>query len=190
MLDATRRSLEQHAEMVEQLRRGDRVAEIVEVAGAIAAAYRQGGKLVLFGNGGSAADAQHVAAEFTGRYVLERPGLPAIALGDNTAAISAIGNDYGFDQVFARQLAAFGRPGDVALGLSTSGASANVLEGIRAAREIGMLTVSITGSAGVGLAGLSHHCIVIPSADTPQVQEGTMLVCHLVCQLVEQELFG
>ncbi|MDX6548180.1 MAG: D-sedoheptulose 7-phosphate isomerase, partial [Gaiellales bacterium] len=143
-----------------------------------------------FGNGGSAADAQHIATELTGRYLLDRPPLAALALADNTAALTANGNDFGFDEVFARQLRALGRPGDVAVGLSTSGASRNVLAGLTAARESGLATVGITGPRGDAMTVLCDHCIRIPAEQTPQIQEGTMLVLHTICELVEHDLFA
>jgi D-sedoheptulose 7-phosphate isomerase len=163
---------------------------VAAAAHALAAALQAGNKLLTFGNGGSAADAQHVAAEFTGRYLLERPPLPAVALSENAAAVTAIGNDYGFDQVFARQVRAYAGNGGAAIALSTSGSSPNVLEGLRAAREAGLLAVGVTGPRGELMRELCDHLLVIPADDTPQIQEGTMLVLHTVCELVEQRLFG
>ncbi len=156
----------------------------------MAASFRAGGKVLLFGNGGSAADAQHVAGELTGRYLLERAPLPALALADATAGFTAIGNDYGYAEVFARQVRALGRPGDVAVGLSTSGGSANVLAGLRAARDLDLVTVGVTGRGGHRLAELCDHCLAVPADETPQMQEGTMLMLHTVCELVEHELFA
>jgi D-sedoheptulose 7-phosphate isomerase len=131
-----------------------------------------------------------VAAEFTGRYLLDRPPLPAIALAENAASVTAIGNDYGFDQVFARQVRAFAGSGGAAIGLSTSGASANVHEGLRAAREAGLLTIGVTGAGGEPIRALCDHLVTIPAEQTPQIQEGTMLVLHTLCELVEHRLFG
>jgi D-sedoheptulose 7-phosphate isomerase len=153
-------------------------------------ALRAGGKLLIAGNGGSAADAQHVAAEFTGRYLLDRPPLPAIALAENAAAVTAIANDYGFEQVFARQVRAFAGRGGAAIGLTTSGTSANVHEGLRAAREAGLLTIGVSGAGGGAMAALCDHLVTIPAEQTPQIQEGTMLVLHTLCELVEHRLFG
>jgi D-sedoheptulose 7-phosphate isomerase len=190
MRERALRRLELHAEMARALV-DDALAESVErVAALIAERYRANAKLLLFGNGGSAADAQHIATELTGRYLLDRAPLAALALADSTASLTAIGNDFGFDQVFARQVAAFGRRGDVAVGLSTSGSSANVLAGMVAAREGGLATVGITGPGGDALAALCDHCIRIPAEQTPQIQEGTMLVLHTICELVEHDLFA
>jgi D-sedoheptulose 7-phosphate isomerase len=190
MRERALRRLELHAEMARALV-GESLAESIElVAALIAERYRAGATLLLFGNGGSAADAQHIATELTGRYLLDRPPLAALALADNTAALTAIGNDFGFDEVFARQVRAFGRPGDVAVGLSTSGGSGNVLAGLMAAREAGLATVGITGPRGDAMAPLCDHCIRIPAEQTPQIQEGTMLVLHTICELVEHDLFA
>jgi D-sedoheptulose 7-phosphate isomerase len=185
-----RRRLELHARMVETLAEGEAVEQLRVVAAAIAGCYRGGGKVILFGNGGSAADAQHIAGEFTGRMLVDRPPLPAVALADNAAGFSAIGNDYGYVEVFARQIRAFGRAGDVAIGLSTSGGSANVLAGMRVARDLDLVTVGITGLHGHRLAELSDHSVQIPAEDTPVIQEGTMLALHTICVLVDDELFG
>jgi D-sedoheptulose 7-phosphate isomerase len=190
MRDRALRRLELHAEMARALVDDDLAAAIEQVAGLIAQRYRAGATLLLFGNGGSAADAQHIATELTGRYLLDRRPLAALALADNTASLTAIGNDFGFDQVFARQVRAFGREGDVAVGLSTSGASANVLAAVAAAREAGLATIGITGPRGDQLAELCDHCIRIPAEQTPQIQEGTMLVLHTICELVEHDLFA
>ncbi len=188
--DIIRARLELHAEMAQALIDPQVEATVAAVAHAICESYRQGGKVLLFGNGGSAADAEHIAGELTGRYLMDRAPLPAIALADSAAGFSAIGNDYGFGEVFARQVRAFGRPGDVAVGLSTSGGSANVLAGLRAARDLELVTVGVTGRTGHRLAELSDHCVHVPADQTPQIQEGTMLVLHTVCELVEHELFA
>jgi D-sedoheptulose 7-phosphate isomerase len=162
------------------------VAAVVRAAEVIAGALRDGGKVLAFGNGGSAADATHFAAELVGRYLLERDGLPATSLSDNASALTAISNDYGYERVFARQVEALGRPGDVALGISTSGRSANVLAGLTAARAAGLATLALTG--GDGLSGEADVCIAIPSRETPRVQEGHTLVAHILCELVERAL--
>ena len=190
MGDRALRRLQLHADMAAALVTAELASSLERCAGAVAARLEAGGTLVLFGNGGSAADAHHVAAEFTGRYMLERDPLPAVALAENAAAVTAIGNDYGFDQVFARQVRAYRRAGGAAIALSTSGSSANVLEGLRAARECELLTVGVTGPRGEAMGELCDHLIVIPADDTPQIQEGTMLVLHTLCELVEQRLFA
>lgn len=171
------------------------LAGVTEVAGRLTDTLRDGGKALLFGNGGSAADATHLAAELVGRYKLERDALPALSLSDNVSSVTAIGNDYAYDVTFARQVQAFGREGDVAIGLSTSGRSVNVLRGLEAAAELGLHTVAITGAAGQQLSGEAPHLgrtadlwLAMPTADTPRVQECTMLIGHTICELVERSL--
>jgi D-sedoheptulose 7-phosphate isomerase len=164
------------------------VGAVVRAADLIAGALRDGGKVLAFGNGGSAADATHFAAELVGRYLLERDGLPAISLSDNASALTAISNDYGYERVFARQVEALGRRGDVALGISTSGRSANVLAGLSAARGGGLATVALTGGDGGAMRDAAEVCIVVPSGETPRVQEGHTLVTHILCELVERAL--
>lgn len=161
-----------------------------EVAERIIGAFRDGHKVLLFGNGGSAADAQHIAAEFVGRYYLDRPALPAQALTVNTSSLTAIGNDYDFVQVFSRQVEAFGQPGDVAIGISTSGNSRNVIEALRAAKHRDMVTIALTGESGGQMKAEAEYCICVPSTDTPRIQEGHILVGHIVSELVEQAIFG
>lgn len=162
---------------------------IAEVAHRIGGALREGHKVLLFGNGGSAADAQHIAAELVGRYHRERPGLPALALTVNTSSLTAIGNDYSFERVFARQVDAFGMSGDVAIAISTSGESTNVLLGAEHARAKGLMTVGLTGRTGGRLRQIVDYCICIPSKNTPRIQEAHILLGHIICELVEQALF-
>jgi D-sedoheptulose 7-phosphate isomerase len=164
------------------------VGAVVRAVDLIVGALRDGGKVLAFGNGGSAADATHFAAELVGRYLLERDGLPAISLSDNASALTAISNDYGYERVFARQVEALGRPGDVALGISTSGRSANVLAGLTAARAGGLATLALTGGDGGSMRDAADVCIAVPSAETPRVQEGHTLVAHVLCELVERAL--
>lgn len=147
---------------------------------------RSGGKILTFGNGGSAADAQHLAGELVGRFRRERPGLPALALTTDPSVITAIGNDMGFDAVFRRQVEAHGRAGDVAVGISTSGRSPNVVEALRLARQRGLLTVGMTGGGGGRLGGLVHYLVDVPSHDTPRIQEVHAMVVHVLCELVEE----
>jgi len=161
-----------------------------EVAHVLIATYRADGQLFLFGNGGSAADAQHIAAEFLGRYYLERPAMAATALTVNTSALTAIGNDYAFENVFARQLEALGRRGDVAVGISTSGNAANVVAGLRAASERGLITVAMTGRGGGQARELADHWVGVPSDDVPRIQESHIMIGHIWSELVEAELFG
>jgi D-sedoheptulose 7-phosphate isomerase len=167
------------------------VSLIARVSEILLNALKSGNKLLLFGNGGSAADAQHIAAEFVGRFAFDRPALPALALSVNTSCLTAIGNDYGFEQVFSRQLDAFGRPGDVAIGFSTSGNSPNVLNGISTAKKIGLHTIAFTGTPGGKLKQSADldHCLCAPSGETPRIQECHILIGHIVSELVEQELF-
>jgi D-sedoheptulose 7-phosphate isomerase len=159
-----------------------------EITAAIVAALRAGNKLLIIGNGGSAGDAQHIAAEIVGRYKRDRPAYAAIALTTDTSALTAIANDYGFEQVFARQIAGLGRPGDVLLALSTSGRSTNILAGLRTARERGLVTVGFTGSNGDALRDLCDHLLVAPSDDTPIVQQIHLTVSHAICHEIEQAM--
>jgi D-sedoheptulose 7-phosphate isomerase len=149
---------------------------------------RGGGKIVVFGNGGSAADAQHFAAELLGRFVLERAPFPAISLTDNTSAITAVGNDYGFENVFSRQLRGLGQRGDIALGISTSGNSSNVIEAVRVAAGLGMITMGLTGGDGGKLRNEVDHCLIAPADGTPRIQEVHAVVIHIICEIVERQL--
>jgi D-sedoheptulose 7-phosphate isomerase len=164
--------------------------QVSVVGHALAMALATGKKVLFFGNGGSAADAQHLAAELTGRYQVERPGLAGLALTVNTSSLTAIGNDYSYEMIFARQLEALGCPGDVAIGISTSGNSANVLRGIEAARSKKLATVGLTGGNGGLLGPLADYCIRVPSASTPRIQEVHILTGHILCEIVERELYG
>jgi D-sedoheptulose 7-phosphate isomerase len=159
-----------------------------EIAAAMIAALRSGNKLLIIGNGGSAADAQHIAAEIVGRYKHERAAYAAIALTTDTSALTAIANDYGFEQVFARQIAALGERGDVLLALSTSGRSLNILSALRTARERGLVTVGLTGSKGEALGALCDHLLIAPSEDTPIIQQIHLTVAHGICDEIEQTM--
>lgn len=158
------------------------------IAGVIVAALRAGNKLLIIGNGGSAADAQHIAAEIIGRYKQERPGYAAIALTTDTSALTAIANDYGFEQVFARQVEGLGQRGDVLLALSTSGRSPNILAALRKARERGLVTIGFTGGKGEALSASCDHLLVAPSDDTPVVQQIHLAIGHGICDAVEQTM--
>jgi D-sedoheptulose 7-phosphate isomerase len=155
---------------------------------ALAERLGQGGKLLLFGNGGSAADAQHIAAEFVGRYTCERPAIPAMALTVNTSTLTAVANDYGYSEVFARQVSAFGTKKDAVIGISTSGNSPSVLGGIAAARERGILTIGFTGGTGGQLRGAVDLCLAVPSTATPRIQECHILAGHIVSGYCEHVL--
>jgi D-sedoheptulose 7-phosphate isomerase len=166
------------------------VSTIAKVSECLVNSMKNGNKLFLFGNGGSAADAQHIAAEFVGRFAFDRPALPALALSVNTSCVTAIGNDYGFDLVFSRQLEALARPGDIAIGISTSGNSSNVLHGLLVSREMRMCTVAFTGCTGGKLKGAADYCICAPSNKTPRIQECHILIGHIISELVEKSIFG
>ncbi len=159
-----------------------------KIAAVIVTALRSGNKLLIIGNGGSAADAQHIAAEIVGRYKQNRPAYAAIALTTDTSALTAIANDYGFEQVFSRQVEGLGSRGDVLLALSTSGRSPNILAALRVARERGLITVGFTGSKGETLGALCDHLLVAPSDDTPVIQQLHLAVAHGICDEVEQTL--
>ena len=165
----------------------DAIARLCDV---VVDSVRAGGKVILFGNGGSAADATHIAAEFVGRFAFDRDPMPALSLSDNVSAITAIGNDYAYDLTFSRQLKALGSSGDVAIGLSTSGSSANVLNALRVAREKQIFSAAFTGAKGAEMAALADLAVMIPSAATARIQEGYMLSAHIMCEVVEQTLFG
>ncbi len=162
--------------------------EICALVERVAASYQRGGKLILFGNGGSAADAQHIAAELLGHFRLERQPWPAIALTTNTSSLTAISNDYRFEDVFARQVRAWAKPEDVVVGITTSGSSANVLAGLSAAREIGATTVGLCGTKTKALDPLCDLVVAVPSTDTPRIQEAHILIGHIVCEEVERIL--
>lgn len=173
----------------QQLQQGDFAAQTVEVARVIISSLRAGGKVIFFGNGGSAQDAGHLAAELMGRFAFDRPGLAAISLPDATAAITAIGNDYSYDEVFARQVLAAGRPGDVVVGLTTSGNSPNVVRALEVAGQAGMTTVTLTGAHGGKVVDVAEICIRVPSRDTGRIQEACLHLGHSICEMVEAALF-
>ena len=172
--------------------RGDAafVSTLSSVAESLIRAYREGNKVLLFGNGGSANDAQHIATELVGRFAFDRPALPAISLAESLSSVTAIGNDHGFEQIFSRQMEALARPGDIAIAISTSGNSPNVLHGVAAANKIGVLTVGLTGRSGGKLRSIVKECICVPSDETLRIQECHTLIGHILSQIVEQELFG
>jgi D-sedoheptulose 7-phosphate isomerase len=164
------------------------VAAVASAAALIGERVRAGGKLLVCGNGGSAADATHIAAELVGRFLAERRALPALSLSDNASAVTAISNDYGYERVFARQVEAFAAPADVALGISTSGSSPNVLAALAAARERGLATIALTGAAGGRLRDAVDILIAVPADATPRIQEAHTVVAHILCELVEREI--
>ncbi len=161
-----------------------------EAATACIKCIREGGKVLLAGNGGSAADAQHIAGEFVSRFAFDRPGLAAIALTTDTSILTAIGNDYGYEMLFSRQIQALGRAGDLFVGYSTSGKSPNVLMAFESARQAGLTCVGFTGNRRGRMRELCHHLIEVPSSDTPKIQEGHLVLGHIFCGLVEREIFS
>ena len=150
---------------------------------------KRGGKILLAGNGGSAADAQHIAGEFVSRFAFDRPGLPAIALTTDTSILTAIGNDYGYERLFARQVQAHGNKGDVFIGYSTSGKSPNILSAFEEARTKGLICIGLTGNRGGLMRGMCDHLLEAPSGDTPKIQEGHLVLGHILCGLVENAIF-
>lgn len=152
--------------------------------------YQNGNRTLLAGNGGSAADAQHIAAELVSRFYFDRPGLPSIALTTDSSMLTAIGNDYGYDKLFARQVQANGTAGDVFIGISTSGNSINVVNALKVAKEMGLVTVGLTGETGGEMKALCDYCICVPSRETPRIQEVHILIGHILCAIVEESMFG
>ncbi len=153
-------------------------------------AYKNGCKTLIAGNGGSAADAQHIAGEFVSRFYFDRHGLASMALTTDTSILTAIGNDYGYEKLFSRQVQANGSKGDVFIGISTSGNSKNILEALKECQEKGIVTVGLTGASGGQMAELCDYCIKVPSSETPRVQEAHILIGHIICAVVEEEIFG
>ena len=166
------------------------IETVAQVSKVLVKTFTQGNKVMLFGNGGSAADSQHIAAEFVGRFAFDRPALPALALSVNTSCVTAIGNDYGFDLVFSRQIEALGRAGDMAIGISTSGNSPNVLKGLETAKKMGIHTVALAGCTGGKMKGAADFCICAPSNETPRIQECHILIGHIISELTEHTIFS
>lgn len=166
-----------------------RLADIEAVAESCIAALRQGKKLLLAGNGGSAADSQHIAAELVGRFEKDRAGLPALALTTNASSMTAIANDYGYDSVFSRQIQAFANGGDVFVGFSTSGDSPNIVSAVEEAKRMGLITVGMTGNSGGKLVDICDHCIRVPDTNTARIQESHITIGHIICSLIEQAIF-
>jgi D-sedoheptulose 7-phosphate isomerase len=174
-----------------QLLADDKILQIVkDCVYIIVTAFQKGNKVLFCGNGGSASDAQHLAAEFSGRFYIDRDALPAEALHCNTSYLTAVGNDYGFDVVYSRMIKGIGNKGDVLVGLSTSGNSKNIINAFKAAKENGMITIGFTGAGGGKLKDASDYLINIPSNDTPRIQESHIMIGHIICQLVEEQYFS
>lgn len=166
------------------------ISKIEEVAQKCVALYKTDKKTILAGNGGSAADAQHIAAELVGRYGFDRPSIPSLALTTDTSNLTAIGNDYGYDQVFSRQLEGMGQEGDIFIGISTSGNSVNILNAFASAKKKNILTVALVGKDGGKMAQEADLAIVVPSNSTPRIQESHILIGHILCDIIEKETFG
>ncbi|BCG64595.1 MAG: D-sedoheptulose 7-phosphate isomerase [Methyloprofundus sp.] len=166
------------------------VALIMEVAQKAVDIYKNGHKTLIAGNGGSAADAQHIAGEFVSRFYFDRPGLASQALTTDTSILTSIANDYGYERLFARQIQANGNTGDMFIGISTSGNSKNIIAALKECKEKGIISVGLTGDTGGKMADLCDYCIKIPSASTPRVQESHILIGHIICSVVEESLFG
>ncbi|HEY2583187.1 MAG TPA: D-sedoheptulose 7-phosphate isomerase [Mucilaginibacter sp.] len=166
------------------------IDEISHAAAVVTEAYKKGKKTMLAGNGGSAADAQHIAGEFVSRFYFDRPGIPSIALSTDTSIITAIGNDYGYEKLFARQLQAQGIEGDVFIGISTSGNSPNILEALKLCKERRIISIGFTGASGGKMDDLCDICIKVPSNETPRIQEAHILIGHIICCIVEEQLFS
>jgi len=188
MIATIKLQLTEHAALIRKIE--DTMTEKIAAAvNLLQDALGAGNKLLIMGNGGSAADAQHFAAEIIGRFKLERPALPAIALTTDSSILTAIGNDYGFEAVFSRQVAGLGRPGDVVFGISTSGNSPNVLAALTKARELGCRTVALLGRDGGTIKSVADISLIVPSDDTPRIQEGHVTIIHIICDLLEKRLF-
>ncbi len=174
---------------VKEIFLAENLGRLVKVIEVITAALKKGNKILLFGNGGSAADAQHLAAEFVNRFLIERPPLPAIALTTDSSVLTSIANDYEYNEIFSKQIRAIGQPGDIAWGLSTSGNSPNVLKGLEAARKLGMTTVALTGRDGGPIAKTADYALNVSSNLTPRVQEAHITAGHVICEMIDYKLF-
>ncbi len=163
--------------------------QLAAAAAACIQSLKNGGKVLLAGNGGSAADAQHIAGELVSRFNFDRPGLAAVALTTDTSILTAIGNDYGYEQLFARQVQALGRAGDIFIAYSTSGKSPNILHALKVARAAGLVCIGFTGSRDAPMPALCHHTLAVPSTETPKIQEGHLVLGHILCGLIERALF-
>ncbi len=189
MKDKIIKAFEESINVKEKFAEEKNIDKIIEVAKAIANAFNDGKKLILFGNGGSSTDASHIAAEFINRFKKDRPGLPAIALNTDMAVITSIANDYDFSEVFAKQLKSLASEGDIVIAISTSGNSPNVLKAMDVAKKKRLITVAFTGSKGEKLASKSTYAFIVPSDNTPRIQETHITLGHVICQMVEEILF-
>ena len=191
MIEYIKREVAASAETKQKILNDERfIAKIAEVAQACLAVYHSNKKTMLAGNGGSAADAQHIAAELVGRYGFDRPSIPSLALTTDTSNLTAIGNDYGYDKVFSRQVEGMGQEGDLFIGISTSGNSQNIITAFEAAKAKGITTVALTGRDGGKMAQMADYALIVPSNATPRIQESHILIGHILCDIIEKELFG
>lgn len=189
MLNEIKSAITEAISVKEQILKDDHQLELIAKAAELCiAAYQRGNKIILAGNGGSAADAQHIAAEFVSRFQFDRPGLPALAITTDTSMLTAIGNDYGYERLFARQLEANGRAGDVFFGISTSGSSRNILFALERCHELNITTIGLTGARGQ-MGALCDICLRVPSTSTPRIQEAHITIGHIICGIVESALF-
>lgn len=178
-------------EIAEKMVRDSKLVRTVAAAAAACVdCLKTGRKILLAGNGGSAADAQHIAGEFVSRFAFDRPGLPAVALTTDTSILTAIGNDYGFEFLFARQVRAHGLPGDIFIAYSTSGKSKNIIRALAEAKQMGLVTIGLTGAIGNEMTDLCDFLLTVPSVYTPKIQEGHLILGHILCGIVEKEMFG
>jgi D-sedoheptulose 7-phosphate isomerase len=189
MISEITSQLAAHREVITMIER-ELTPQIAAMATLLVETFKRGGKLLVMGNGGSAADAQHFVAEIVSRFKMERRGLPALALSTDTSILTAIGNDYGFDRVFRRQIEALAVEGDLVVGISTSGNSPNVLQALEVAREKGCHTIGLLGNDGGAIRNACDLALVVPTADTPRAQEGHITIIHIVCDLLEKTMFG
>ncbi|MCQ9208263.1 MAG: D-sedoheptulose 7-phosphate isomerase [Omnitrophica bacterium] len=189
MKDKIKSILSESIALKEKVCRDDSVASIAKLAELVISCFKNGGKLILFGNGGSASDAQHIAAEFVGRFIQERKALPAIALTCNTSILTCLGNDYGFEQIFSRQIEALGKGKDLVIAISTSGKSPNVVAAISKAKKMGLKTAALTAEAGAKLAQMTDVAVCVPSKNTARIQEAHITIGHIICELTERAFF-
>lgn len=183
--------LSAHRQVIDRLLADEATQQtIIAVIEVIVECFRRGNKVYFCGNGGSAADAQHLAAEFSGKFYIDRSVLPSEALHCNTSYLTAVGNDYTFDIIYSRLISGVGMKGDILVGLSTSGNSRNIVEAFKTCREKGLITIGLTGETGGKMASLSDHLITVPSTDTPRIQEAHITVGHIICEMVEAQIFG
>ncbi len=188
MKDRINNVIDEQINNLNNLKKGDYIETLIKISESIVKCIKNGGKILIAGNGGSAADAQHFAAEIIGRFVLERKGYPAIALTTDTSIITSIGNDYGYDYIFARQIEGLGNKNDIFIGISTSGNSKNIIEAIKTAKEKGLTIISLTGKDGGQIKELSDICLNLSYKETARVQEHHLMSYHLICEFVEKEL--